>query len=77
MVIIKSINGYLYGGYAAVSWSSDEIGSYVEDPSGKSFVFSLTNPNNEPRKYSLVNSKQALYTYPMPVFGGKCSIYRL
>ena len=48
ITIIKSSNGFIFGGFTLISWNSTS--KWTEDSS--SFIFSLTNPNGtEPRKF--------------------------
>jgi len=49
LTVIKSTGGYLFGGYTPIIWQSK--GGFAWDQ--RSFVFTLTNPNNiPPTKYS-------------------------
>lgn len=75
IVIIKSTNGYLFGGLAHPSWNS--TCSYLPDPSNRSFIFTLTNPNNiPPTKYPCITSTNAIQGHPSygPLFGGGADI---
>lgn len=54
LVVIKSANGYLFGGYASVPWDSSATNKKAKD----SYLFTLTNPHNiAPTKY-LCNTYQ-------------------
>ena len=44
LIIVKSVNGNIFGGYTKQSWSGH--GTYKADP--KSFIFSLINKENKP-----------------------------
>ncbi|CAF1505112.1 unnamed protein product [Didymodactylos carnosus] len=71
MVVIQSKNGgYLFGGYTAVPWNSND--QTAADPSA--FLFTLTNPNHLPiTKFNInpADSKSAVYHYKQggPIFG--------
>ena len=70
ITIIRSNNGYLFGGYASVPWTSS--GSYMADD--KAFLFTLINPHNiPPTKYILkpANIASAVYHHSSygPTFG--------
>lgn len=41
MVVVRSTNNYLFGGYASAAWIPD-VGAYISDPGA--FLFTLTNP---------------------------------
>ncbi|CAF1172092.1 unnamed protein product [Didymodactylos carnosus] len=57
VTVIRSKNGYLFGGYTRVPWKSD--GGWKEDAS--SFLFTLSNPHSiPPRKYH-VDPQQSKY----------------
>jgi len=66
LILIKSINGNVFGGYTEQSWSGK---GYKSDPN--SFVFSLINTKNKPLKIKLSNnfSIYCCQNYG-PVFGG-------
>lgn len=51
-----------------MKWVTKKTGSHIEDESGESFIFSLTNQD----KFSLKRKKEAIFAYEMngPVFGG-------
>jgi hypothetical protein len=73
VTIIKSKNGgYLFGGYASVSWKSKLLDCQYERAPG-SFIFTLYNPHGiPPTKYSLnnANSECAVFHNDAPSFGG-------
>jgi hypothetical protein len=72
MTIIKSkTGGYLFGGYTAVQWSSDN--GRKSDPTA--FLFTLKNPHGQAMtKFDIQDrhSKLAVYHYTHggPIFGG-------
>jgi len=58
MTVLRSTNGYLFGGYASQSWQSTNTS--INAPN--SFLFLLTNANgNQPTKFLYNNNGQALY----------------
>ena len=66
LTILKA-NGFVFGGFVSVGWDSSE--KYKSDKN--SFLFSLTNPNNEPTKTQTRHFEKAIYCDPAfgPVFG--------
>jgi hypothetical protein len=74
VTIIRSVNGYLYGGYTSISWTSR--GTYA--PDNTAFLFTLTNPNGiPPTKYPISPGKNAIYDMPSygPTFGTGHDLY--
>jgi len=72
LVIIKSLNGNVFGGYTEKSWGSsinDEHGVYKYDPNA--FIFSLINKENKPLKMKCIQPDTAIYcsTRYGPYFG--------
>jgi hypothetical protein len=60
VVVIKSKEGYLFGGYCATSWNANKHGQEEEAPS--SFIFTLTNPHGiPPTKYSRKMGENAIF----------------
>jgi len=51
VTVIKNTNGFIFGGYTSIPWSSS--GGYKTDSTA--FLFSLTNPSNIPLKLKAVN----------------------
>jgi hypothetical protein len=52
LTVILDTNGNIFGGFTPVEWAS--CGGYRDDPSLKSFVFTLKNPHNVPaRRFGL------------------------
>jgi hypothetical protein len=74
LTIIKSTNGYIFGGFTKLAWDSTGNG-YVDS---KAFIFSLVNKENNPFKVMCTNGSGAIYcnsTYG-PTFGtGAFDIY--
>jgi len=71
VTMIRSTEGYIFGGYTPLSWNSNS--EYQKDASSRSFIFTLTIPHNiPPTKYSISNVENAIYCNPScgPVFGG-------
>ena len=58
IVLFKNEKGYIYGGYAAITWKSSH--SWNNTP--ESFIFTLTNINNtEPTKFPRNNNQYGIY----------------
>lgn len=55
MVIIRSSNGNLFGGYTPMDWTSS--GGYKPDASGRSFIYSLVNATGNPVKLANVGTQ--------------------
>jgi TLD len=68
VVVIKSANGNLFGGYAAASW--DQSGNYKNAPG--SFLFVLSNASLTPTKYNCQETGNDMYCNAGygPTFGG-------
>ena len=72
LVIIRSSNGYIFGGYNPMSWNSNS--QYLYNAS--TFIFSLTNPTGNPQKMFNTGphhgSTRSTYNHPSygPTFGG-------
>jgi hypothetical protein len=76
LTIIKSSNNYLFGGYTPLSWKNS--GSYQQDNTNSSFIFTLTNPYNiEPTKFSLKTPQYAICCNSnyLPTFGSGHDIH--
>jgi len=72
-ITVISANGFLFGGYTPLSWESRDAYAWDED----SWIFSLTNPSNEPVKMANVIAKGKDFKYSIydaadhgPTFGG-------
>jgi len=67
LIIIKSTNGYVFGGYTEQTWNC--IGIYKADPN--SFIFSLINKTNKPIKMKNITAERAIGCAESygPVFG--------
>ena len=71
--LFKNENGYIFGGYASIDWTSS--GGYKSAPD--SFIFTLTNKYNiEPTKFHNTDERYSIYDHPSygPIFGGGCDI---
>jgi hypothetical protein len=58
LVIIKSENDNIFGGYTEQSWSGQD---YKNDENA--FIFSLINKLNKPLKMKCINSEQAIFCF--------------
>jgi uncharacterized coiled-coil protein SlyX len=60
LTLIEDRNGNIFGGFTPVAWESPFIGWHVRpDPTLKSFIFTLKNPDNfPPRKFALKVEKK-------------------
>eukprot|EP00026_Physarum_polycephalum_P011907 Phypoly_transcript_12155.p1 GENE.Phypoly_transcript_12155~~Phypoly_transcript_12155.p1 ORF type:complete len:331 (+),score=42.69 Phypoly_transcript_12155:133-1125(+) len=68
LVVIRSTQGWIFGGYASVSWTSD--GKYHGD--GQSFLFTITNPHNmPPTKYVYKKALASAHTHTHSDICGK------
>ena len=70
LTVVTSTNGYIFGGYIAISWHQNN--SFTYDP--KAFIFSLTHKT----KHSIQKStSQSMYGHSLygPTFGGGHDIY--
>jgi hypothetical protein len=75
LIIIKSTNGNVFGGYTEQSW--EHIGNYKADRNA--FIFSLINLENKPLKIKwLKNNAIGCFRNHGPIFGGgfsnKCDL---
>lgn len=59
LTIIKSTNGYIFGGYTNQPW--DKSNAHKKDPGA--FLFSLINPQNQPSKLNILNASNAIYCH--------------
>ena len=76
MSIIKSKNGYIFGGYAHAAWNTSN--TYTNDP--RAFLFTLVNPNSiQPTRYLVRGGGEEYAFYNSatygPTFGGGHDIY--
>jgi len=67
LTIIKNTNGFIFGGFTSIPWSLSE--GYKADSTA--FLFSLTNPSNEPVKLNVHLEDCAVYHHSSygPAFG--------
>jgi hypothetical protein len=60
LVVARSSNGFVFGGYAAAAWKSN--GGYFQSSGNASFVFTLKNPHNiPPTRYNCKKPQYELY----------------
>ena len=67
--LFKNENGYIFGGYASIDWTS--YGNYKS--ASDCFIFTLTNMYNiEPTKFPNTNTSKSIYDHSSygPTFGG-------
>jgi hypothetical protein len=57
MTVIKNTNGYIFGGFTSVPWSS----TGVFKTHSTAFPFSLTNPSNIPLKLKVKSPQNVVY----------------
>ena len=55
--LIKA-NNFIFGGFTSVSWKQQGYGN-KDDP--KSFIFSISNPSNQPIKFKYKNNGYSIY----------------
>jgi len=65
LVLIKSENSNIFGGYTEADWKID----YTDKYDAKAFLFSLINSYNIPVKMTISSPWNAIYSYPNIVFG--------
>jgi len=66
VTVIKSTEDYIFGGYTEIPWSSEN--GYKRDRGA--FLFSLTNPSENPFKFRVNDSSYAVYHSSYgPAFG--------
>ena len=72
LVVIKSTNGYIFGGYTQLDWSGK---TFKNDPNA--FLFSLVNASNSPRKINRTNYPNSIFCKPTfgPTFGSGHDLY--
>ena len=71
--LFKNENGYIFGGYASIDWTSYGDWRSARD----SFIFTLTNKYNiEPTKFPNTNTNCSIYDHPSygPTFGNGLDI---
>jgi hypothetical protein len=71
IIIIKSINGNIFGGYTPLPWNNGGVNRSIVDPTNQTFIFSLKNSLNLPIKFPLIDGKKAIF-FPRndgPTFG--------
>ena len=72
LTVIKTVEGWVFGGYTEAPWKSD--GSWSQD--SKAFIFSLSNKSQIPTKFNSVGI-DSTYSNGMfgPKFGGGYDLY--
>ena len=67
VTVVKNTNGIIFGGFTSIPWKSS--GDYKAD--SQAFLFSLTNPSNEPVKLNVHLEDCAVYHHSSygPTFG--------
>jgi hypothetical protein len=76
LTIILTTAGYVFGGFTPIAWDSSS--SYKPDDTGKSFLFSLTNPrNSEPKIFPISRASHSICCSAScgPRFGSGYDIY--
>ncbi len=73
VTVIKNLNGYIFGGFTSVPWSS--TGGFKTHSTA--FLFSLTNPSNTPLKLKVKSPQNAVYHSSSngPTFGSGHDLY--
>ena len=74
LCLFKCTKGYIFGGYAATSWTNNNEGY---KSASSSFIFTLSNIHNtSPTKFQNTNSNYSIYDYSTcgPSFGGGLDI---
>ena len=70
LLVIKNTNGYIFGGFTSVPWSSPS--SYCYRTDSTAFLFSLTNSSGTPLKLKVTEPEKAVEHSSSfgPMFGG-------
>ncbi|KAJ5075449.1 hypothetical protein M0811_07419 [Anaeramoeba ignava] len=72
LILVKTTENYIFGAYTTVGFQSNKNNEFTKDP--KAFLFSLKNPDKEPKQFSILPGKDqyALYSNAKkgPCFGG-------
>jgi hypothetical protein len=74
LVVIKSKNGNIFGGYTEESWSNtDFLSPYIDKSDSNAFLFSLINKENRPLKMKCSSNQGGIRCNNTcgPIFGGK------
>ena len=72
VTIIKSSDGFVFGGYSSASWDTQNKHRQWEN-APDSFIFTISNPHGiQPTQYSLIQPQYAIYHHSGcgPRFGG-------
>ena len=76
LIIVKSENGNIFGGFTNIQWKSSATGSWQEDKSA--FIFSLVNKENKSLLFEHMSSginSIGSYTIHGPIFGAGNDIF--
>jgi hypothetical protein len=71
LTVVLDTDGYIFGGYTPLRWSSR--GTWMTDPGLKSFIFTIKNPrHSEPRIFTQHQEANEVWDHPScgPTFGG-------
>ena len=60
LTIIKNTEGFIFGGFTSVAWSSPSKPGFKTD--NAAFLFSLTNPSGTPMKLKVTKPEGAVYS---------------
>jgi hypothetical protein len=73
LIVIKSANGCIFGGYTNAQWDSSNENK--TDPNA--FIFSLVNPENKPTKIKIAKGQEskAIYCFPDKLSFGYMEMY--
>ena len=71
LVIVKSNDGCIFGGYTQANWNSPTDGSFKWMADSEAFVFRLKTSKLDFKKYRVVKNKKAIYCRKVngPCFG--------
>ena len=69
-ILLIKANNFIFGGFTSISWHIEgKYGDWKDDP--KSFIFSISNPSNQPIKFKYNNNGFSIYSsnHFGPIFG--------
>eukprot|EP01156_Anaeramoeba_ignava_P009790 Anaeramoba_ignava/a478211_80.p1 GENE.a478211_80~~a478211_80.p1 ORF type:complete len:552 (-),score=216.55 a478211_80:124-1779(-) len=76
LILVRTTDDYIFGAYTTVGFQSNKNNEFIEDP--KAFLFSLKNPDKEPKQFPILPGKEkyALFYNAQkgPYFGGNGKI---
>ena len=69
LLVIKNTEGWIFGGFTSVTWSSPSEDEFKTDSTV--FLFTLTNPSAKPLKLEVTRQKKAVWhcSSQGPIFG--------